>query len=77
MNFTELSETLDHIHSVVEAVTERSSLKIGLRNTQIILFDRVPLKRSCAKNVHSVHHGDLRRMRQIEQIKSTQIYDKW
>ena len=43
---------------------------------QIILPNVVLLGSSLTRNVQVVHHREIGKVRQAEQIKSTQVYDK-
>ena len=42
-----------------------------------MLLNTVPLTRSGTQNVQTGHHGDLRQIKHVKQIKSCEVYDKW
>ena len=44
---------------------------------QYILLNIVLLTSSLAQNVQAVYQRDFGKVRQVKQIKSTQVYDKW
>ena len=73
----ELSQILDHRLTLKEAAKEEF-----LENTytfyvrQIILSNIVLLGSSLTRNVQVVHQREIGKVRQAEQIKSTQVYDK-
>ena len=44
---------------------------------QIILHMKVLSRNSKVQNVQAVHQSDFGKVRQVTQIKSSQVYDKW